>query len=79
MFLTLGYVQLSQLFKVKGETQKNLYTMIFLQKSRITEMKKARDIFMEAIGPQKEEPVTDRVGKVTSFMHPKEKDSIDEA
>lgn len=39
MFLTLGYVYLSQIMKVKVEIQKNIYSLFFLQLERIKEIK----------------------------------------
>ena len=54
MFLTLGYVQISQLFKAKGETQKNIYTMIFLQKEKIKEMRMAKDVLVDIFNAEED-------------------------
>ena len=49
MFITLAYEFLAQLMKVKGETQKNIYSMLFLQKERIKAISKEKNTMMAAL------------------------------
>ena len=44
MFLTLGYVYMTQLMKVYGEITKNLFSLYFLQTQEIEKLKNKKKV-----------------------------------
>ena len=49
MFLTLGYVYVSQIMKVQVEIQKNIYSLFFIQLERIKEIRRQAELMISGL------------------------------